>query len=225
MHDWHSILATTFQVMFWVGLVLTVVMSLLSGAFHHEIGAGSSFEGGVAHDLGGPHVEDVHPGWFHSGQAQVGWSQSELPGMSPLSPTVICATLTGAGGLGWLALGSWDLSVPAATLIALAGGLCVGGAMFGALAWVFKHVQATSHVAAADLVGRRADVDTAIEPGVAGAIIIEAGGGRMVVPARCDDAASVPRGAQVEIVRESAGVYHVKETRESWLARSKSGAR
>jgi hypothetical protein len=35
----------------------------------------------------------------------------------------------------------------------------------------------------------------------------------------------VPEGAEVEIVRADGAVYEVKETRESWLARSKSGAR
>jgi hypothetical protein len=39
--DWHDILLTTFQVMFWLGLVLTVVMAVMSGAFHSEISSGS----------------------------------------------------------------------------------------------------------------------------------------------------------------------------------------
>jgi hypothetical protein len=223
--DWHRILETAFLVMFGIGLVLTVVMSVMSGAFHHEIGAGSSLDAGIAHDLGGPHIESGHDLGAHAAQPQVGWSNSELPGFSPWSPTVICAALTGMGGVGWLSLQQWNIGIGGSIVLSLFGGLGLGGATFLTLAWVFRHVQSTSHVAAADLIGRRAEVDATIESGVAGAIIIEAGGGRMVVPARCVDSASIPRGAEVEIVRESAGVYHVQETRESWLARSKSGAR
>jgi hypothetical protein len=47
----------------------------------------------------------------------------------------------------------------------------------------------------------------------------------MVVPARSVDAAAIPAGAEIEIVRVDGSGYHVKETRESWLARSKSTAR
>jgi hypothetical protein len=219
--DWHAILETTFLVMFWVGLALTVLMGVMSGAFHSEIGAGSSFAGGVAHDLGGPHIESGMP---HAGHAEVGWSHGELPGFSPWSPTVICAALTGAGGVGWLALTSWSLSPGWSVLAGVLGGVVLGGVTFATLAFVFKKVQATSHVAAVDMIGREAFVSTAIQTDSAGAISFEAGGGRMVVPARSTDAAPIPVGARVEIVRIEGAVYHVKETRDSWLARSKGTA-
>jgi len=221
--DWHSFLETTFLVMFWVGLVVTVLTGVLSGALHHEIGSGSSFETGVAHDLGGPSIEAAHG--LVPGHPEVGWSHGEIPGFSPLSPTVICAVLTGAGGIGWLALTQWNLDAPAAFIASLVGGLALGGLTFLMIAWFFKHFQSTSHVATADMIGRTARIDTQIDAGAAGAIAFEASGGRMVVPARSVDAASIPRGAEVEIVRVDAGVYLVKETRESWLARSKTGAR
>jgi hypothetical protein len=223
--DWHDILATAFQVMFWLGLVLTVVMGLMSGAFHHELGSGSSFEGGAAHDLGGPHIDAAHAHDLGPGKPEVGWSEGEVPGFSPWSPTVVCATLTGAGGLGWLALARWDMGPAAAGILAILGGIGLGGATFGTLWWIFRRVQASSHIAAYALVGTTARVDTAIESGAAGAIAIDASGSRMVVPARSTDAAAIPVGAEVEIVQVAAGIYHVKETRESWLARSKSGAR
>jgi NfeD-like partner-binding protein len=221
--DAHAVLETVFLVMFWLGLVLTIVMGVLSGAFQHEIGAGSSFEGGVAHDLGGPDIEASHG--LHPGHAEVGWSQGEIPGFSPWSPTVICAALTGAGGIGYLALAKWQWSWGGALVAGVGGGLVLGGVTFGMLAVLFKRMQSTSHVASMDLVGRRANVDTAIETGAAGAIMFEAAGGRMVVPARSVDAATIPRGAEVEIVRVDGNVYQVKETRESWLARSKGAPR
>ena len=219
--DWYSILETTFLVMFWIGLVLTLVMALMSGAFHSEVSAGSSFDTGIAHELGGAHIES---GATHAGHADVGWSHGELPGFSPWSPTVICATLTGAGGLGYLSLTTWHFGAGMSMVLALAGGVGLGGATFATLAWIFKHVQASSHVTTAELIGTRARVDTAIDSGTSGAIVIEASGGRMVVPARSVDAAQVPVGAEVEIVRVDGGGYHVKETRESWLARSKGAA-
>jgi hypothetical protein len=219
--DVHAILETSFLVMFWLGLVMTVVMGIMSGAFHSEIGAGSSFEGGVAHDLGGPHIE---PGVGHADHPEVGWSHGDLPGFSPWSPTVICAALTGAGGVGWLSLTKWDVGPGWSALLGVVGGLFLGGLTFALVAWAFRAFQSTSHVAVADLVGREAAVSTAIQAGTVGAIAIEAAGGRMVVPARSTDAASIPEGARVEIVRVEGAIYHVKETRDSWLARSKGAA-
>src|SRR5262245_36219216 len=158
--DWHSILETTFGVMFLVGLLLTVVMAVMSGAFHSEIGAGSSFEGGVAHDLGGA---DIGSGVSHAGHPEVGWTHGELPGISPWSPTVICATLTGAGGLGWLSLKTWSLGVGTSLVLAVVGGLVLGGLTFGMLVWMFKGLQSSSLVTASSMVGRKAHVDTAID--------------------------------------------------------------
>ncbi len=219
--NWQSILETTFGVMFLVGLVLTVVMAVMSGAFHSEIGSGSSFEGGVAHDLGGPHIESAVS---HAGHADVGWTHGEMPGISPWSPTVICSAMTGAGGLGWLALKTWSLGVGPSLVVAVIGALVLGGMTFGVLVWMFRHLQSTSLVSAASVVGTKALVDTAIDTGRAGAIAFEAAGSRMVAPARCVDAAAIPAGAEVEIVSVDGTVYQVKETRESWLARSKGAA-
>ena len=219
--DWNSILTTAFGVMFLVGLVLTVVMAVMSGAFHSEIGSGSSFEGGVAHDLGGPHIES---GISHAGHADVGWTHGEMPGISPWSPTVICSALTGAGGLGWLSLKTWSLGVGMSVVLAVVGALVLGGLTFGVLVWMFRGLQSTSLVAAGSMIGSKAKVDTAIEPGNAGAITFEAAGSRMVVPARGVDAAAIPTGAEVEIVSVDGSVYQVKETRESWLARSRGAA-
>jgi membrane protein implicated in regulation of membrane protease activity len=137
---------------------------------------------------------------------------------------VISAALTGAGGLGWLALETWDLGVGGSIAIGLLGGLGLGGVTFATLAFLFKKLQSSSHVVAASLIGTRAAVDTAIDTGASGAIVVEASGSRMVVPARSVDAATIPAGAEVEIVRVDGAGYHVKETRESWLARSKGAA-
>jgi hypothetical protein len=220
--DWQSILETTFGVMFLVGLLLTVVTAVMSGAFHSEIGSGSSFEGGVAHDLGGPDIESA--GVVHAAHPEVGWTHGELPGISPWSPTVICSALTGAGGLGWLGLKTWSLGVGTSLVLAVVGAVALGGLTFAALVWMFRYMQSTSLVTASGMVGQKALVDTAIDAGVAGAIAFEAAGSRMIAPARGVDAAAIPAGAEVEIVSVDGSVYQVKETRESWLARSKGAA-
>src|SRR5262245_31145010 len=128
--DWHRFLETTFLVMFGVGLTLTVVMAVMSGVFHHEIGSGSSFESGVAHDLGGPHIDAAHAHDLGPGKPEVGWAEGEIPGFSPWSPTVLCAALTGAGGIGWLSLSQWSFGVGGSIVSGLVGAVVLGGATF-----------------------------------------------------------------------------------------------
>ena len=217
--DWHGTLETTFLVAFWAGLAFTLASAMLSGAFHHEFGAGSAFGGGHATDLGGP---DVETGIHDAGHAHVGWAASDFPGASPLSPTVIASALTGFGAIGYMSLQHWQFGVGASVALGLVGSLILGGATFAAMVWLFSSTQASSHMIAAGLVGTKAPVFTAIGSGSAGAITIESQGTRMTVPARAVDASEVPVGAEVEIERIDGGVYIVAETRESWVARSKT---
>lgn len=217
--DWHGILENVFLGAFWVGLLLTLVMAAMSGAFHHEFGQGSAFEGGHAADLGGPDVEGGH---FDSGHANVGWSDASFPGASPLSPTVICSALTGFGGFGYLGLGRWELGVGGSLALGILTSLALGTATFFAMDWLFRATQASSHISSQGLVGTKATVQAPIEPHQAGSIVLEAAGTRMSVPARSVDAAPVPIGAEVEIKRCDGGVYVVEETRESWLARGRA---
>jgi hypothetical protein len=218
--DWHTILEWTFLIAFWAGLAFTLGSALLSGAFHHEFGAGSSFEGGHAADLGGVEVGDSGS-HAAAGHATVGWSDSNLPGASPWSPTVLAAAVAGFGGAGYLALVHWDTGNAGAVLLAIAGSVVMGGITFAGLWALFSKTQASSHVTASRLVGTKAPVQVTIESGRAGAIGIEAQGSRMQVPARAADASAIPVGAEVEIQKVEGGVYVVAETRESWVARSK----
>lgn len=217
--DWHGILQTTFLIAFWVGLVLTVVMAVLSGTFHTEFGAGSAFEGGHVGDLGGT---DIEAGSFDSGTPHVGWLDSQFPGASPLSPTVICSAVTALGGIGYLSLARWDLGPGWSVALGLLAALALGAASFFLLDWMLRTMQSTSHVSELALVGTKARILTAIEAGGVGAIVLEAKGQRMTFPAKAVDASQVPAGAEVEIRRVDGGIYVVEETRESWLARSRS---
>ena len=217
--DWYGILETVFLASFWVGLVLTVVMALLSGAFHSEFGSGSAFEGGHVGELGGSDIEGGH---FDSGTPHVGWSDSQFPGASPLSPTVLCSALTGLGGVGFLSLKRWDLGPGWSLTLGIVASLALGAASFFALDWMLRKLQSTSHVSSHGLIGTRARVQTAIESQQAGGIVLEAKGTRMTFPARALDAARIPAGAEVEIKRVDGGVYVVEETRESWMARGRT---
>jgi membrane protein implicated in regulation of membrane protease activity len=217
--DWHAILEWVFLAAFWVGLALTLVMAMLSGAFHTEFGSGSAFEGGHAVDLGGT---DIETGQFHSGQAHVGWTDSQFPGASPLSPTVLCSALTGLGGVGYIALQHWELGVGGSLALGLFASLVLGAMTFFLMDWLFRSTQASSHVTTLELIGTKATIQAPIESGHAGSIVFEAHGSRLTAPARAVDASAIPAGAEVEIRRVDGGVYVVEETRESWLARSKA---
>lgn len=217
--DWHGILETVFLVAFWVGLVLTVVMSVLSGAFHTEFGAGSAFEGGHVGDLGGT---DIEAGHFDSAHPNVGWVDGQFPGASPFSPTVLCSAVTGLGGVGYLALVRWDMGPGWSVAVGILASLTLGALSFFVLDFMLRKLQSTSHVNEQSLVGTKARVQSPIEPGMAGGIVLEAKGTRMTFPARAADASRIPTGAEVEIRSVDGGVYVVAETKESWLARSRA---
>ncbi|MCG3135017.1 MAG: hypothetical protein HMLKMBBP_02510 [Planctomycetes bacterium] len=217
--DWHGILETSFLVAFWAGLGFTILSTVLSGVFHHEFGSGSAFEGGDVTHLGGADIE--HGDIPHSGDATVGWTDTQFPGASPLSPTVICSFVTTLGGVGYLALTKWTMGAGAAVVTGAVAALAIGAAVFFTLDWVLRKMQATSHVTANSLLGSKVRVQTSIEPPNAGSVLIESAAGRMTAPARGDDAAAIPSGAEAEIVRLDGGVYVVRETRESWMERSR----
>lgn len=217
--DWHEILETSFLVAFWAGLGFTVLSTVLSGVFHHEFGSGSAFEGGDVTHLGGADIE--HGDIPHSGEATVGWTDTQFPGASPLSPTVICSFVTTLGGVGYLALTKWSMGGGASLVVGAVAAIVIGAGVFFALDFLLRKLQATSHVTANSLMGMKCRVQTGIEPPSAGSILVESAAGRMTAPARGADAAAIPAGAEVEIVRVDGGVYVVKETRESWVARAK----
>jgi len=211
-------LESIFLGLFLVGLLFAVFSAIFSGAFHHEFGAGSSFEGG-AHpgDMGG----EVGPGPME-GQAEVGWSQHGLSTFSPLSPTVIASFVTAGGGAGYLALHSFGWSEWEASALASAAGVVVATAVFLIVAAIFKATQGSSEMVVSALVGTTAEVVTAIPSGGAGEIAYVQRGQRAASPARAADAAAIPRGSKVVIRSVSPMVFVVEETRESWLAREKS---
>jgi hypothetical protein len=216
-----EVLENVFLGMFLLGFLFTVVSALMSGAFGHAFGEGSAFDahGGHIGQMGG----DVGP-TAGEGTPEVGWAQHNLATFSPLSPTTISAFLAGAGGIGYLALHSWEMGTGPAILLAVVSGLAFAGLVLGVMTWAFRATQGSSLVAQTSLVGAEAEVLTAIPPGGIGEIAYVKAGQRNVMSARCADGAAVPRGAKVVVKSVSAAVFVVEESRESWLSRTKSGA-
>lgn len=211
-------LENIFLVMFLVGFLFTLISAFMSGALGHAFGEGSAF------DAHGSHLEamggEVGP-TVGDGTAEVGWASHDLSSFSPLSPTVISAFLTAAGGMGWVATSQWELGTGGSITVASVAGLLFATAVFLAIAWMFKVTQGSSMGKAADLVGHEAEVTLRIESGGTGEVVFEAMGQRCVMQARSVDASALPRGTKVIIKSVTPTVYFVEETRESWLARAK----
>ena len=214
-----EVLENVFLGMFLLGVLFTVISALMSGAVGHAFGEGSAMDAHGAHlgHMGG----DVGP-TPGEGQPEVGWAQHNLSTFSPLSPTVISSFLAAAGGFGYLGLHSWELGIGGSILAALLAGLLVASIVFFGIAWLFRVTQASSMVSQHELVGHQAEVSIAIPSGGLGEVAFVKSGQRSVRPARCADAASVPQGAKVVIKSVSTNEFIVEETRESWLARTKS---
>lgn len=214
-----ELLENIFLGMFLLGFLFTIVSALMSGAFGHAFGEGSAMDAHGAHigHMGG----DVGP-TAGEGQPEVGWAQHNLATFSPLSPTVISAFLAAAGGAGFLSLHSWEWGIWGSILASLVAGLLVASAVFFGIAWLFRVTQASSMVSQHELVGLGGEVSIAIPSGGIGEIAFIKSGQRSVRPARCADAAAVPQGAKIVIKSVSTNEFIVEETRESWLARTKS---
>ncbi len=213
----HETLESIFLTMFLVGLLFAIVSAVLSGAFHQDFGQGSSFEHGDPGALGG-HAGPVHG----EGHAEVGWAQHDLATFSPLSPTILASFIAAAGGAGYIALATLDWSPWGAGLAALTAGFAFAAVVFTLFTLLFTKTQGTSTLVVAELVGTEAEVITNIPSGGTGEIAFVQRGQRANGPARAADGAAVARGAKVIVKDVSGPVYVVEETRESWLARTKS---
>jgi hypothetical protein len=167
-------------------LVLGVAYALVSGAMGWLSDLG---EGDIQVDASG-HLDAGHP--------------------HPISGTTIATFITGFGAGGTLAHYSLGLSRMAGIGVATGSGLVLAAAAFGVLELIFKHTQGGAEYAEQELVGREAEVITAIPAGGLGEIAYTVRGQREQTSARSAGGAPIPKGRLVVIERAAGPTAWVR---------------
>src|SRR5207247_3480188 len=121
-------------------LLLGLVYAVIAGA----LGWFSDIAGHFHFDAGG-HIGHVDAGHSH-----------------PVSGTTVATFITGFGAGGVLGHYVFEWPLVGGLTLAAAGGLVLAAAAYGVLELIFSQTQAGSEYAAGDLVGREAEVITAI---------------------------------------------------------------
>jgi membrane protein implicated in regulation of membrane protease activity len=164
------------------------------------------------HFLGGGH--DVHFDGGHvtgaGGHAEAGLQNSDMPGVSPFSPTVIASFVAAFGGLGIIfheisATRAVWFSAPLSAL----GAFLIAAALVWVLRKLFRSTQSSSESRLIDLVGVVGEIITPIPEKGVGEIAYVQKGARYSAPAREQTGAPVPNGATVKIVRVAGSQFYV----------------
>ena len=172
-------------------LVVGLMFTLTSVMFGHFFGHGGHVAGS------GGHVE-------------AGADNSDAPGISIFSPTIIASFITAFGGFGLIftqfpKTSNAAISAP----LSLLGGLAVAGVMLVFLRSVFSHTQSSSESHVARLAGSEANVITPIPENGVGEIAYVVGGTRYSAPARTENGAAVANGKTVKIIRIVGTQFYV----------------
>jgi membrane protein implicated in regulation of membrane protease activity len=175
---------------FLFGLLFTIV----SVFFGHHFGGGS----------------DAHFDLGTGGHAEAGYEHSGMPGISPFSPTTICAFITAFGGFGLIfSRISATKSVWVSTPLSLFGGLLISAAVLALFSYVFQRTQSSSEGRIGSLVGHTATVITPIPISGVGEIAYVQGGSRYTAPAREQNGVAVANGQTVKITRIAESQFFV----------------
>lgn len=174
------------------------VFTLASVIFGHLLGGGHEF-----------HVEGGHVDGS-GGHAEAGLENSDMPGVSPFSPTVIASFVAAFGGLGIIfheirATHEVWLSAP----LALVGAFLIAAALVWLLRRLFRATQGSSESKLADVVGVVGEIITPIPEHGVGEIAYVQKGARYSAPAREQTGAPVPNGTAVKIVRVVGSLFYV----------------
>jgi len=158
----------------------------------------------VGHFMGGHH--DIGSG----GHVEAGADNSDGPGISAFSPTVISAFVAGFGAFGVIfheipATKEVYFSAPLSVLCATA----TAGALMWVLGQLFKHTQGSSEVRIGNLVGVEATVISPIPQHGVGEIAYTQAGSRYTAPARTESGGAVGNGATVRINRITGSQFYV----------------
>lgn len=158
------------------------------------------------HFFGGDHGHMDGSG----GHAEAGIDGSDAPGVSALSPTIVCSFITAFGGFGLVFTNIPALRNPwiSAPLALVGGGLVASGVLFG-LRQLFRHTQGSSESKVAGLVGATATTLSPIPENGVGEIAYVHGGTRYTAPAREENGRAVPNGQSVRITRIVGTQFYV----------------
>ena len=180
-----------YLVCFGVGLLFTIVSALMADVF-------GGHDGGGGHDGAGGHAE-------------AGFDSNDMPGFSPLSPTILASFITAFGGFGMVfskieATQSPWLSAP----LALASGFVIALLVFLMFRAIFNRTQGSSEARVSKLVGTTGTIITPIPNNGVGEIAYVIGGSRYTAPARSVSGAEVANGAAVKIARIVGSQFYVE---------------
>ncbi len=160
----------------------------------------------LGHFFGGDHGHLDGSG----GHAEAGIDSSDAPGVSVLSPTIICSFITAFGGFGIIfhqipATRNPVISAPLAVL----GGAIVASGVLAVLRQLFRRTQSSSESRVATLVGAVGTIITPIPAHGVGEIAYVQGGTRYTAPARTEDGAALSNGTSARITRIAGGQFYV----------------
>ncbi len=136
------------------------------------------------------------------GHAEAGADNSDMPGVSIFSPTVIAAFITAFGGFG-LIFSAFPATKPIvfSASLSVVAAMGVAGAMVVFLRSVFAHTQSSSESHIAQLAGTEASIVSPIPENGVGEIAYVVGGTRYTAPARTENGVAIPNGKLVKITR------------------------
>jgi membrane protein implicated in regulation of membrane protease activity len=174
-------------------LVVGLVFTLVSVTVGH-------FFGGHGDHVGGS-----------GGHAEAGADNSDMPGISIFSPTIIASFITAFGAFG-LIFTEFEptkkviVSAPLSVFCALV----VAGAMYMALGSIFRHTQSSSESHVAQLAGTTASVVSPIPENGVGEIAYVVSDTRYTAPARSETGAAIANGKLVTITHVVGTQFYVK---------------
>lgn len=167
-------------------LIMGVVYALLSGA----MGWLSDLVSGEVHGDVGGHGEIGHP--------------------HPISGTTVATFITGFGAGGIVAHYALGWSTTKGAMLATGTGMALALAAFLVLDWLFSQTQAGSEFRSESVVGRQAEVITAIPEGGMGEVSYVVKGQRETCSARASDGSAIAKGSTVVVENVVGSTFHVR---------------